>query len=512
MWGPAHRAMNMGHKIMMDDGNGNSWQTRRDFLRGAALATGAAAATVAHASVPVGEEQRRDESPSGRRPNVLMICADQFRADFVGANHENPSARTPHIDALAERGVNFRQCVTNQPLCSPSRASFLTSRYATETAVWKLGIELDHKLPTIATEFRRNGYSANFMGKWHVSQTGPGKESQQLGWIPPGPSRGGFDDLWEGANVLELVSHPYEGNYWDSSGRNIGFRDEYRVDFITRRGVEFIERQHERPWFLFLSQLEPHHQNDVDEFVPPKRYEDQFVDPYIPLDLRNLLGNWRSRIQGYYGCVQAIDDCVGSLVETLERTGQLENTIILFFSDHGCTFRTRMGEYKRSPHESSLRVPFIVAGPGFDRGRVVSEVVSLIDLTPTLLDGAGIESPTEMRGKPLKALLEMPETRKAWDSTAYFQISQSICGRGIRTRDWCYCAFDPSVRRGEAEYGTHYQDFVLYSIGGDPAQMLNLVGRPEYKEVANSLRAELERRIVAAGEPEASIAPIDYYA
>jgi arylsulfatase A-like enzyme len=495
---------------MTDPSTPNTSPTRRDFLRSAALASGAVAAVGANAAVAAGAMGAA--TASSRRPNVLMICADQFRADFAGANHENPSVKTPHIDALAARGVNFSQCMSNQPLCSPSRASFLTGRYATETAVWKLGPELDHSLPTIATEFRKNGYTSNFMGKWHVSQTDMDDGKKQMGWIPPGPSRGGFDDLWEGANVLEIVSHPYEGNYWDNSGKNIGFKDEYRVDFITNRGVQFIEQKHEKPWLLFLSQLEPHHQNDVDAFIPPKRYEDKYVDPYIPEDLRNLPGDWRSRIPGYYGCVQAIDDCVGTLVAALERTGQLDNTIVLFFSDHGCTFRTRLGEYKRSPHDSSIRVPFVIAGPGFDQSTVIDEVVSLLDLTPTLLDGAGIQPPASMRGKPLKPLAQDPKARRTWDSTAYFQISQSICGRGIRTRDWCYCAFDPSVHNGNADSSKHYQDFALYSIAGDPAEMLNLVGRPEYKDIADQLREELGKRIVAAGEPEATITPVYFYA
>lgn len=523
---------------MTDNPSSRPSSTRRDFLRNAALLSGASVAAGAE-TVAAAQTAEADSAPTGR-PNVLMICADQFRADFVGASHENPSVKTPHIDALAARGVNFRQCMTNQPLCSPSRASFLTGQYATETGVWKLGLELDHSLPTIATEFRKNGYTANFMGKWHVSAAASADGKKQLGWIPPGPSRGGFDDLWEGANVLELVSHPYEGDYWDSDGNNIGFKNEYRVDFIANRAVQFIERKHDKPWLLFVSQLEPHHQNDIDAFVPPRRYADNFnwqlyrsqltaeqqsdldklyypqqpdyADPYIPEDLRNLPGNWRSRIGGYYGCVQAIDDCVGSLVAALERTGQLENTIIVFFSDHGCTFRTRLGEYKRSPHESSIRVPFVIAGPGFNRSAVIDEVVSLLDLTPTLLDGAGIQPAAQMLGKPLKPLVHDPKARVAWDSTAYFQISQSICGRGIRTRDWCYCAFDPTAKHGQAEYGTHYQDFALYSISGDPAEMVNLVGRSEYKQVADQLRAELEKRIAATSEPATTITPIYYYA
>lgn len=522
----------------MTDKSAQTLSSRRDFLRGAAMAAGAATAIAAAPAAAAAAPD--DAASSARRPNVLMICADQFRADFVGANHENPSTKTPHLNALAERGVNFRQCCTVQPLCSPSRASFLTSRYATETAVWRLGIELDHTLPTVATEFQKNGYDTHFIGKWHVSQVEMADGKKQLGWIPPGPSRGGFDTQWEGANVLELVSHPYEGNFWDSSGKNIGFKNEYRVDFLARRAVQVIEQQHDKPWLLFLSQLEPHHQNDLDAFVPPRRYADEFSwavyrsqltaeqqhdldalvhpdhpsysNPFIPQDLRNLPGNWQSRIPGYYGCVQAIDDCVGSLVAALERTNQLENTIIVFFSDHGCTFRTRLGEYKRSPHEASLRVPFVIAGPGFNQSRTIDEVVSLLDLTPTLLEGAGITPPSSMRGKPLRALADSTEARNNWDSTVYFQISQSICGRGIRTADWCYCAFDPTVKGGQAEYSRNYQDFALYSIGGDPSELVNLVGREEYREVADQLREELKKRIVAAGEPEADIQAIRYYA
>jgi arylsulfatase A-like enzyme len=486
----------------------NERTSRRDFLRDAAFTTGAimaAGATEASAAVP-------ESGTPTQRPNVLMICADQFRADFVGANGENPSAKTPHIDALAERGTNYRQAVCNQPLCSPSRASFLTGVYATEAKVWKLGLELDHSLPTIATVLKKDGYTTAFVGKWHVSADKDSKGNNQKGWIPPGPSRGGFDDLWEGANILELVSHPYEGNYWDNAGTNIGFKDEYRVDFMTDRGVRFLEQKHDKPWFLFISQLEPHHQNDIDQFVPPTRYAKTYEDAFVPHDLRPLPGNWRSHLPGYYGDVQAIDDCVGRLVETLEKTGQLNNTVIVFFSDHGCTFRTRLGEYKRSPHESSLRVPFIVAGPGFDRATVVNEVVSLIDLAPTLLDGAGATVPASMRGKSLKPLANDPASRRAWNSSVYVQISSSICGRAIRTKEWTYCAYDPTIPHGGAELSRNYTDFALYSLTGDPYEQVNLVGRPEYREICDRLREELKQMIVANGEPEPTITPMLLYA
>jgi arylsulfatase A-like enzyme len=440
-----------------------------------------------------------------------MICADQFRSDFVGANGENPSVKTPNIDALAARGINFSKAVCNQPLCSPSRASFLTSMHATNTGVWKLNLEPNHSLPTIATTLKQAGYSTNFIGKWHVSAGQKADGEPQKGWIAPGPSRSGFDDRWEGANVLEIVSHPTYGNYWDNGGTNIGFRDEYRVDFITDRAVEFLEEKHDGPWLLFLSQLEPHQQNDVDAMVPPARYAGDYDDPFIPQDLRDLPGNWRSRIGGYYGCVQAIDDCVGRVVSTLSKTGQRENTIVVFFSDHGCHFRTRTGEYKRSPHEAAIRVPLIFAGPGFDQRARVDELVSLLDLTPTLLDGCGVKVPESMQGKSLKPLLSDPAARDAKDAAVYIQISESMVGRAIRTKDWMFSVYDPDGKGNQDPFSRSYVDFAMYQVGSDPYQKLNLIGRPEFKEIADGLRERLKALIVANGEPEPAIRASHYF-
>ena len=181
--------------------------------------------------------------------------------------------------------------------------------------------------------------------------------------------------------------------------------------------------------------------------------------------------------------MQAIDDCVGKLVATLEKTGQLDNTIIVFFSDHGCHFHTRMGEYKRSPHDSAIRVPLIFAGPGFDQGVTLDEVVSLIDLTPTLLDGAGVQVPASMQGKTLKPLATDGAARNAWDSTAYIQISASMVGRALRTKQWTFSVYDPESKPNEDSGSANYIDYAFYDTGADPYQKTNLIGRPEYKEI-----------------------------
>jgi len=203
---------------------------------------------------------------------------------------------------------------------------------------------------------------------------------------------------------------------------------------------------------------------------------------------------------------------LGRVVDTLKTTGQFENTIILFFSDHGCTFRTRMGEYKRSPHDSSIRVPFIISGPGYDHAQTVDEIITLMDLTPTLLDAAGIQTPSSMRGRSLRPLMHDAEARAKWDSSAYIQISESMCGRSLRTKEWSYSIYDPAAKGNTQSHSTRYEEFALYSVKGDSAQHTNLIGRPAYSKVCEMLRAELQGRIVAAGEPAATIEPARFFA
>lgn len=490
----------------MSDSNQNS---RRAFLRNAALASGALAATAA-------SREAAAVTTPGRRPNILMICSDQFRTDFVGANGENPSVKTPNLDALVARGTNFKKAVCNQPLCSPSRASFLAGVYATKAKVWRLGLELDHSIPSIATTLKSSGYETAFIGKWHVSGEEEGSNTKSgKGWVAPGPSRAGFD-YWEGANVLELTSGPYGGSYWDNSGKDLNFSGEYRVDWMAGRMERWLDQKHDKPWLCFFSILEPHQQNprsktDVEAMVPPKRYENTYEDPFVPQDLRDLPGNWRSHLPGYYGCVQAVDDAVGRVVKKLEATGQLENTVIVFFSDHGCHFHTRMGEYKRTPHDAAIRVPLIFAGPGFDNSVQCDEVVSLIDMTATLIEATGTQVPSTMQGKSLMKLPTDKDARKSWDNTAYYEISASMTARGIRTKDWTYACYDPSASPNKDERGTNYIDYCLYNTSADPYQKSNLIGRPEYREICKELREETKKRIIANGEPAPKIEAQKYY-
>ncbi|HTJ28982.1 MAG TPA: sulfatase-like hydrolase/transferase [Acidobacteriaceae bacterium] len=479
-----------------------SQQQRRAFLKSSVAA--AAGALVPASSLPAEAMQQ----PAARRPNIVLYLADQFRWDFVGANRLNPSTQTPSIDAMAARGKNFTQAVTNQPVCAPSRSVLLTSRYATETKVWRNGLGLDTTLPTLATELRKAGYSANLIGKWHLApgspEQGGGNGAVQL------QHRGGFDDLWEGANALELTSHPYEGTIWDRDNQPIHYNDRYRVDFLTDRAEQFLRQPHDRPFFLFVSQLEPHQQNDMGQPIAPKGAAARYSNSTAPADLRAFPGTWQAQLPDYYGCIESIDHSVGRIRTILEEEHLAENTLFVFLSDHGCHFMTRNEEYKRSTHNSSLRVPLLFDGPGFQGAQEISELVGLIDLAPTLLQAAGVPIPASWKGKSLLPLVQDAQARASWPNAQLIQISESMTARALRTRDWTYCVADLSGETHQPAASV-YHEYQLYSQRADPHELVNLAGRKEYRAKAAELRQELKKLLVAAGEAEPQIETAKLY-
>jgi arylsulfatase A-like enzyme len=378
---------------------------RRSFLK-------ASVAAAVAASIP-SAEAREKSSASGPavKPNIVVFISDQFRPDFIGANGHNGTTHTPNLDSLANRGKNFTHAVTNQPFCSPSRSVIFTSRYATETGVWRLGLTLNPTLPTLAGELRKAGYSTNYVGKWHLALEDP-KVGGTSGPVKNPADRGGFDDLWEAANAIENVTHPYQGAIWDRDNEPLEYKDEYRVDFLTDRAERFLRQKHDKPFFLVVSQLEPHQQNDLRRPVAPKGAAARFANPTVPPDVRSFPGSWQAYLPDYYGCVEAIDASVGRIRRILEEEHLADNTIFAFISDHGCHFETRNRADKCSAHNASIRVPLLIDGPGFRGGQQIPELVGLIDLAPTVLEAAGVPVPSSWKGRSLLPLVNEPQAAK----------------------------------------------------------------------------------------------------
>ena len=171
---------------------------------------------------------------------------------------------------------------------------------------------------------------------------------------------------------------------------------------------------------------------------------------------------------------------------------------------------TRNQEYKRSTHNSSIRVPLLMDGPGFRGAQQISELVGLIDVAPTLLEAAGVPVPPGWKGRSLLPLLNDPEARQSWPNQQLIQISESMTGRAIRTKDWTYCVADPSGSTKEPAAVT-YHEYQLYDQRADPNELVNLAGRQEYRSQADELGKGLKKLLVAAGEPEPEIVPAQLY-
>jgi arylsulfatase A-like enzyme len=482
---------------------------RRDFL----LGTAAAAAQAGIAAAAPGQAQTSPAGHAGSaapkpKPNIVIYHSDQFRWDFVGANGLNSSTHTPNLDGLADGGTNFTHAVTNQPVCAPSRSVLLTGRYATGTGVWHNGLGLRQDLPTLATELCKAGYTANYIGKWHLAP-GSAADGGGRGAVKE-EHRGGFLDFWEAANALEFSTHPYAGTIWDRDNQPITFQDEYRVDFITDRAEKFLRQRQEKPFLLMISQLEPHQQNDLGRMVGPKGSAERFINAFVPADLRALPGDWHQQLPDYYGACEAIDASVGRLRKVLAEEGYSDNTIFVFMSDHGCHFMTRNQEYKRSTHNSSLRIPLLIAGPGFEQAREIDQLVGIVEIAPTLLSAVGVPIPDSMQGRSFLPLLADAGARAQWPDKELIQISESMTGRALRSQNWTYCVADPSGVTNEPT-STNYHEYQLYDQRNDPHELVNLAGRKEYRAKADELREELKKLMASAAEAEPEIAPAKLY-
>jgi arylsulfatase A-like enzyme len=469
-------------------------QTRREWL-GASAAAAVASSAAAQNAV------------SANPPNVLLIISDQFRWDCIGAMGLNPMNLTPNLDRMASRGCLFRSAISNQPVCAPARASIFTGQYPSKHGVWKNALGLAENAVTIGSVMKQAGYSTNYIGKWHLAPAvGDPNGPANRGAVKP-QHRGGFQDLWEAANVLEMTSHAYEGDLYDNNGNPLHFSNRYRADFMTDRAQLFLRSQAAKsPFLLTLSYLEVHHQNDKDTFDPPKEFAGRYPHPFIPQDLRPLPGSWPNQIADYFACVAKMDEIVGTLRQTLVETGLDKNTIVMFTSDHGNHFRTRNAEYKRSPHESSIHIPLVVEGPGFNRGIEVPELVSHVDFAPTLLAAAGLTIPASMQGHNFLPLLD--RRTENWRNEVYFEMSEFVTGRGLRTPQYTYAAAAPKVPGWRAlPSADKYVEYMLYDLYSDPYQQVNLAGRATHQKIATDLRQRLRARMREAGGEQSAIEP-----
>ncbi|MDQ3707695.1 MAG: choline-sulfatase [Chloroflexota bacterium] len=446
-------------------------------------------------------------------PNILLVMADQLMPFLMGA-YGHPVVQTPHLDRLVERGVRFDAAYTPYPLCAPARAALMTGRYGSDLGCYDNAAVLHADVPTVAHYLTNAGYEAVLTGKMHF--IGPDQLHgfrrrlttdvfpAGVGWVPSLDAQGKFG----GGGHARLYVAPNVGvRPWTkflSYDEETHFR---ALEYIRERGRSAPTE----PFFLISSYHHPHDPfhvtqelwdlyegADIEIPVYPEHLEqtysamDRWINEHHETDKVDL-GNPESLYQlrrSYYGLVTYIDRKVGELLTALEQTGQRDNTVVIFTSDHGDMLAERKMVQKRCFYEWSARVPLIASFPGGAyAGKTVAAPVSLIDLLPTLLDVAGV--PTEQRlpvdGTSLIGVMEGSDVDAA---------ERPLLSEYHLEKVYASCFM---VRRGRYKYiYIHRHGSQLFDLEADPGEWHNLAGQPEMQE----LEAELHGLILARFDPD----------
>ena len=418
----------------------------------------------------------------GNRPNVIVFFSDQQRWDTVGC-YGQKLPLTPNLDRMAAEGVRFEYAFTCQPVCGPARAVLQTGKYATEIGCFRNGIPLPASEKTIAQWFSEAGYEVGYIGKWHLASTRAPKPvppdgaaaTKTSGWPPTcwSSRRTATTATCSTARVGSAISRradtawtPRPTGCWSTCGPAPA---RSRSSCSSRTSSRIIR-------------------TTTTTLRDPRAARRSSATTTCPGDLVGTEGDWRENYPDYLGCIHSLDQNLGRVREELEKLGLAENTLLIYTSDHGCHFRTRNSEYKRSCHDGCTRIPLVACGPGFRGGKVVEDLVSLIDVPPTMLAAGGIPTPTSMQGRPLQQLVD--GTAKDWPEEVFIQISESQVGRAIRTKRWKYSVRAPG-RQGNRDSGSdEYVEDFLYDLEKDPHERSNLVADPALAPVLRNWRKD----------------------
>ncbi|MXI87717.1 sulfatase-like hydrolase/transferase [Sphaerochaeta halotolerans] len=449
-----------------------------------------------------------------KKPNIVFYFSDQQRYDTCGCYGQDLPI-TPHLDDLAKEGVQFEYAFSPQPVCGPCRAIFQTGLYATTTGCFRNSKALPKGTKTIAHYLQDNGYETAYVGKWHLASEGemeqkPTQDYQKTA-IPP-EFRGGYNGFWRVSDVLEFTSDGFGGYVFDEHMNRCEFSG-YRADCMADYALEFLDgHDTDKPFFLTVSQIEPHHQNDAHHYQGPKGSKEKYKDYLLPEDLKALGGGDAvQEYPDYLGACAKVDENLGRLIEKLKEKGVYEDTYIIFTSDHGSHFRTRnrddhlngFDDYKRTAHDAALRVPLVIHGGKYIGGKVIEELVSTGSIAKTILSMAGIEIGNAMICEDLTTLVDGDTSERA--NEVYAQISESRVGRAIRTERYLYAVYAPNRDGGLYPSSDYYVDDYMHDLSNDPHQLTNIVDDNEYLHAKLELRERLKAWILNSEQKEVTI-------
>jgi arylsulfatase A-like enzyme len=472
--------------------------TRRDFVK--AVGLGAAGLALQNGVKPAHGYGAR----SPRRPNLLFLFADQLGytcCEYAG----DKRAKTPNIGKLASESVNFCNAVSNTPVCAAYRASLFTGKYTTTTGmvINELRMRTDHE--SFGHVLARSGYQTAYIGKWHLyaNQLGNHHDSNNS-FVPPGPHRLGFDGYWAAYNF----HHNYYDAYYHTNSRQKIFygKNIYEPDAQTRLMIDFIREASKSngPFAAFLSYGTPHDPwvasnvprkyarmfEDISFPNPPnyKDRNDKYADGWGRLgpSQHKVLESWRWY---YYAMTANLDWNIGRLMDTLERSGLANNTIVVFTSDHGEMFGAHGRRAKNIFYEEAARIPFLIRWPKNIPSGLVSEAcLSTVDIMPTILSLMDLETPKDVEGMDLSSCAL---GKKGAEPEAAFMQNTGACAAWENGHEW------RALRDKRYTYAVYRVDKaeLLFDNRNDPYQMQNLVGEPRYKHTLENFRSMLKRKM-----------------
>lgn len=448
---------------------------------------------------------------NGQKPNVLWIMADQLRACSLSC-YGDDNINTKNIDMLAKQGVRFDSAYSHYPVCMCFRAGLVTGQYANINGVRVHGDLLKTDKKTIAHAFREQGYRTSWVGKWHLASVN-GVNGWFAGadyWVHP-YLRGGFED-WYG---FELSNHYYNTRYCSNDSVWPPLKLEgYQTDALTDISLEYLSEKaikSGRPWFHCISYEAPHPGigKDEEEIAPgskrkkpighpaPLEYEAMFDAEKIVLR-KNVPESEEQRAKekfaGYYAQIANLDYNIGRLLDWLEESGQMENTLVVFFSDHGELGGSHGLYEKRHVYDESIHIPLIMRLPGvIPEGKVETGLVSGIDIYPTCAGICNVPIDPQVQGidhtvsiingepgRRSEVLIQwLGRTLYGWGDFQY---------RAIRTTRYTYCVNDDDAY------------CFLFDNEKDEYQMLNHFYNPDYTDIKRRLHRQLCNAIIRSGE------------
>ena len=419
-----------------------------------------------------------------KKPNIIFILSDDHRWDAMG-NMGHPFIQTPSLDRLAQEGIRFNNAFVTTPLCSPSRASFLTGQYPHRHGVKNNLTPWDDRNVTFLELLKKAGYKTAFIGKWHM----PGR----------------LPDI-QGRAVDRFVTFTVSGGqgiYYDCpliiDGKLQERKGKYLTEDLTDLALEFMNREKEGPFCIYLAHKAVHQ-----PFWPSpevrKLYEDIDVSRHLQPEYHSwvsmmrgswyygMLGNVEQFYRDYCRTITAMDKQIGRILAELDKLGIADHTMIVYAGDNGIFWGEKQLIDKRWPYEEATRIPFIVRYPAGTKagGRKSDAMVLNVDLAPTLLDAAGLPVPDSMQGKSFKPLLEnRDEPPREFIHLEYYKDFPYRVPEydAVRTEKFLYVEY-----RGRKKPE-------LFDIQKDPRTLYDIIETPEGKRALPGLKERLRKSI-----------------